>query len=69
MKTLNPTMTPDEVGKLPALCSVKQASDLTGYATHFLSDCLARGEIKGVKFGGRWRVDTAALLRKFGLAE
>lgn len=58
-----------EQKKLPALCSVPQAAELTGYSTHFLSDACARGDIKAVKFGRRWRIDTAALLRKFGLAE
>jgi excisionase family DNA binding protein len=69
MRTINPSMTPDEVTKLPALCSVPQAAELTGYSTHFLSDACARGDIKAVKFGRRWRIDTAALLRQFGLTE
>ena len=27
------------------------------------------GDIKAVKFGRRWRIDTAALLRQFGIAD
>lgn len=69
MKTVNATTTPDEVGKLPALCGVSQAAELTGYSTHFVSDACARGDIKAVKVGRRWRIDTTALLRQFGLAE
>jgi hypothetical protein len=69
MKSITPTMTPGEVGKLPALCSVPQAAALTGYAPHFISDSCARGDIKAVKFGRRWRIDTAALLRQFGIAD
>ncbi|SFX13236.1 helix-turn-helix domain-containing protein [Olsenella sp. kh2p3] len=69
MKDVKPTMTLEEARALPALCGVGDAAALTGYAPHYISDCLARGQIKGVKFGRRWRVDTAALLRQFGLAE
>lgn len=69
MKNINPKMSLDEAKGLPALCGVADAAALTGYSEHFISDSLARGQIKGVKFGRRWRVDTAALLRQFGLAE
>jgi excisionase family DNA binding protein len=63
------TTTLEEARRLPALIGVTEAAALTGYSGHYISDCLARGQIKGVKFGRRWRIDTAALLRQFGISE
>jgi len=67
--TLNAITTGGEAATLPALCTVQQAAALTGYSPHFISDSCVRGEIKAVKFGRRWRIDTAALLRQFGIAD
>lgn len=60
-------MTIEEAKRLPALSSIRQASDLTGFPTHYLSDACARGDIKAVKFGRRWLIDTASLLKQFGI--
>ena len=68
VKTINATVTNEEAATLPALCSVQQAAELTGYSPHYISDSCIRGDIKAVKFGRKWRIDTAALLRQFGLA-
>jgi excisionase family DNA binding protein len=48
---------------------VADAAALTGYSTHYISDCCSRGTIRGVKFGRRWCIDTAALLKQFGIGE
>ena len=69
VKTINATTTGGEAATLPALCTVQQAAALTGYSPHFISDSCVRGDIKAVKFGRRWRIDTAALLRQFGIAD
>ena len=69
VKTVNATTTSAEAATLPALCTVQQAAALTGYSPHFISDSCVRGDIKAVKFGRRWRIDTAALLRQFGIAD
>jgi excisionase family DNA binding protein len=69
MKDPRPVMSLDDARNLPALCGVSDASALTGYSQHYITDCLARGAIKGVKFGRKWRIDTAALLRQFGIGE
>lgn len=68
MNVLDATTPSRETATLPALCTVQEAAALTGYTPHFISDSCIRGEIKAVKFGRRWRIDTAALLRQFGLA-
>lgn len=62
------TLTIEDARRLPALCGVADAAALTGYSTHYIADCCSRGTIRGVKFGRRWCIDTAALLAQFGLA-
>jgi excisionase family DNA binding protein len=52
---------------LPALITPKEAARLAGHSYHWVTDELARGRIAGAKMGGRWRVNTAALLRQLGL--
>lgn len=69
MKTINAATTNKETATLPALCTVQQAAALTGYSPHYISDSCGRGDIKAVKFGRRWRIDTAALLRQFGISD
>jgi hypothetical protein len=69
MHHITTRLTLDEARSLPALCGVADASALTGYSPHYVCDCLARGQIKGVKFGRRWCIDTAALLKQFGISE
>lgn len=65
----NDGMTVEEVRHLPAVVDAATAARLLGFSRHYVGDLLARGEIQGVKLGGRWRVNTGALLRRLGIAE
>lgn len=56
-----------DVKGLPPTVSPSLASSITGRSTHQITNMLARGEIKGAKVGCRWYINTAALLRQFGI--
>lgn len=65
---VNP-ITVEEIADLPAVIDVTTAARLAGVSSHHMSQMLARGEVKGVKFASRWRVDTSALCDQLGIGE
>lgn len=63
------SITSSDLSTLPATLDTSRASELTGHSQHWVTDMCARGRIKAVRVGGRWRINTAALLKQLGLDE
>lgn len=53
---------------LGPLITTKDAAALLACTTRKISDMCAKGEIKAVKVGSDWRINTAAFLEQFGIA-
>ena len=58
-----------EVRSYPVLMTTEQAARLTGTSDKYIRDCLARGQIKGAKIGGRWFINRDEFLSQLGLCE
>lgn len=53
---------------LGPMITTKDAAVLLACTTRKISDMCAKGEIKAVKVGSDWRINTAAFLEQFGIA-
>lgn len=62
-------ITVSEIADLPAVIDVNTGAMVAGDSAHHMSQLCAQGKVKAVKFGGRWHIDTAALLRQLGIGE
>ena len=58
-----------DLDNLPALLGVKAASALTGVNPRTVQAFCKSGRWKAALIGGRWLVNTAALLKECGLAD
>ncbi len=56
-----------DASTLPPLIKSKTAASLIDCSTRKLRDMCAKGEVKAVRVGSDWRVNTAALLEQFGI--
>jgi excisionase family DNA binding protein len=62
-------MTTEEVAKLPVLIDTHAAARILKCSEHYVGELCTRGDIQAVRIGRRWRINTAALLRKLGVSE
>lgn len=53
---------------LGPLIKTSDAATLLDCTTRKISDMCVKGEIKAVKVGSDWRINTAAFLEQFGIA-
>ena len=53
---------------LGPLIKTSDAASLLACTTRKISDMCAKGEIKAVKVGSDWRINTTAFLEQFGIA-
>lgn len=64
--TMYVTQNPDRT-TLPPLITSEVAAQLVAGSTRKITDMCKRGEIKAVKLGHDWRINTAAFLEQFGI--
>lgn len=68
MKTAANTNPMTDPATLGPLIKVETAAALLDASGRKVRDMCAKGEIKAVKVGSDWRINTAALLNQFGIA-
>lgn len=66
--TQGTTLSVANVRELPPLITPKDAAEILNVSAFHIRAMLRAGEIKGVKVGEVWRVNTAALLAQYGIA-
>lgn len=52
---------------LGPLIKTSDAAELLNLSTRKITDMCKKGEIKAIKIGADWRINTAALLEQFGI--
>ena len=52
---------------LPPLITTETAAQFVAASRRKITDMCKRGEIKAVKLGSDWRINTAAFLEQFGI--
>ena len=68
MKTTADTTPTTDRAALGPLIRVGTAATLLDASARKVRDMCAKGEIKAVKVGSDWRINTAAFLNQFGIA-
>ena len=64
----NPNTTPTvDLAKLGPMIRTDTAASLLDVTARKIRDMCTKGEIKAVKVGSDWRINTAAFLAQFGL--